>query len=324
MDKKKVNVRAPASTANVGSGFDSIGIALDMHTELELSSHSQLQFEWSDENGAITPFPFSNEENLIFQAMRKVCKLLHQDMPKMRVIVKSNIPSTRGLGSSASAFVAGLVAINKWLGEPLTRDELLWIAAEKEGHPDNVGASLFGGVFVGAMDWEAEKVQYNTIPFPSKWTWLAAIPSYSSSTVSARKRLPDSYHKQDVIFNVSRYGLLVSSIMLGDEDGIKTGFFDKLHTPYRQDKIPGFDRLISSKSETDALGFVISGAGPTVLGLFREESPLQAARHHMKECLKTEKHDVEIQSLNVDPSGVVVRERVEPNDPSQYHIVSSC
>ncbi|KGX90164.1 homoserine kinase [Pontibacillus marinus] len=306
MSHEKIKVRAPASTANLGSGFDSIGIALDMYTEVEMSSHNHLQFEWIDENGNHTPFPFTNEENLIFQAMKKVCELLQRDIPNVKVIVKSTIPSTRGLGSSASAFVAGLVAINKWLGGALSKDDLLWLAAEKEGHPDNVGASLFGGVFVGAMDWEAKKVQHNYIPFPNKWKWLAAIPSYSSSTASARKKLPDSYEKQDVIFNLSRYGLLVSSIMLGDEEGLKTGFFDKLHTPYRQDSIPGFDRLMNSQDEIGALGFMISGAGPTVLGLVPQKANLKKAQLYMEQFLKSEAHDVDVIPLNVDHFGVQV------------------
>jgi len=312
--EKKIKVKAPASTANLGSGFDSIGIAFQMYTELEMTSYDHLQFEWLHESGEVTPFPFTDEENLIYQAMEKVCQLLHKDVPNVRVIVKSNIPSTRGLGSSASAFVAGLVGVNKWFGDALSSDELLWLAAEKEGHTDNVGASLFGGVFIGAMDWEKRKVNYNTIPFSNQWTWLAAIPSYSLSTVGARNQLPDEYQKDDVVFNLSRYGILVSSILLGDEEGIKAGLFDRLHFPYRQHNIPGFERLLTTKDEVNALGFIISGAGPTILGLFPQQANLEKARLNMEQSLKTDEHDVQVMPLAVDHSGV----QVSVNEETDY------
>lgn len=302
----KVNVKVPASTANLGSGFDCIGVAFQLYTELDIYPSDKLEFHWRNDEGAIRAYPFLEDENLIFQAMKKVCLLLNKDLPDVKVIVQSNIPSTAGLGSSASAFIAGLAAINKWFGEPFSKDELLWIAAEREGHPDNVGASLFGGVFIGAIDWEAKKVHYSHFPFPSRWVWLAAIPAYSLATHKARQLLPEKYSKADVVFNLSRYGVLVSSLLTGNDEGVKSGLEDQLHQPYRQYLIPGFDQLVAEKTKMNTLGFVISGAGPTVLGLFASDTNLIESHRSMQEILNRHSDRFDVITLNVDQSGVQV------------------
>lgn len=321
--RKKIQVKAPASTANLGSGFDSIGIAFNLYTEIEMIENSELHFTWVDDHNVGTPFPFSNDENLIYQAMKNVCDHLNKDVPNVHVAVSSTIPASRGLGSSASAFVAGLVGMNAWFDNVLSKDELLWFAAKREGHTDNVGASLFGGVFLGSINWEEKQVHYNTFPFPDQWRWLAAIPSYTSSTVSARNQLPDTYPKQDVVYNVSRYGLLVSSLLLADEKGIRTGLFDKLHTPYRQDNIPGFENLMQYQKELNALGFVISGAGPTILGLFHQQANLQEGRMFMEQSLQKESYEVDVIPLNVDHDGVQVYVTYKSNEQSELSFQSN-
>lgn len=303
---KGLRVRVPASTANLGSGFDSIGVAFQMYTELELIASDKLEFIWKEKSGELTPFPFSDQENLILRAMKKVCQSLDCKLPALQVIVQSDIPAKRGLGSSASAFVAGLCAMNSWLEGSLSSEELLWLATEEEGHADNVGAALFGGVFIGALDREENKVHYLSQPFPEKWPWLVAIPSYSLSTSSARRLLPEQYSRTDAIYNLSRYGLLTSSILAGDAAGVREGLKDRLHQPYRQSLIPGFAELKKKAEGIGALGFVISGAGPSVLGLFEEADQLDQARQLMEASLSLPPHQIDVRKLNVDQRGVQI------------------
>ncbi|GAA0354945.1 homoserine kinase [Bacillus horti] len=300
---KQVKVRVPASTANLGSGFDAIGVAFQLYTELTLEENDKLEFLWADKGGDIKPFPFVPEENLILKAMKRVASEIGAPLPNLEVIVQSDIPFTRGLGSSAAAYVAGLFAMNEWLKGGLSKDQLLWIAAEEEGHPDNVGASIFGGFFIGAIDWEARRVHYNALKFPEKWTWLAAIPSYTLSTSKARHLLPSTYSKQDALFNLSRYGLLTSSLLTENEQGVILGLNDRLHQPYRQHLIPGFEDLCQKREQLQALGFVISGAGPTVLGLFGRGADLSYAKQQMEQSLSKSGEVVRVEQLMVDQIG---------------------
>lgn len=303
---KHLQVRVPASTANLGSGFDSIGVAFQRYLELSITAHDQVEFLWDHGDRAYKPFPYSNEDNLILRAMKKLCTHLGEPLPAVQIIVRSEIPSARGLGSSAAAYVAGLIAMNAWLEGGLDKSELLWLAAEEEGHADNVGASIFGGVFCGAMNWEQRKVIFNSLEFPVKWCWLAAIPAYSLSTLKARQLLPDQYKREDTTYNLSRYGLLVSSILLENEAGMLESLQDRLHQPYRQALIPGFEQLVATKDQCGALGFMISGAGPAVLGLFKANTDLEQASKHMQELLTQKGQQLEIRRLAVDQDGAQV------------------
>ena len=153
------------------------------------------------------------------------------------------------MGSSASAYVAGLVIANNYLGYPLSDSELLWLATEKEGHPDNVGPSIFGGVFLGSVNWEEKKVIHHRQPFPEEWQLVVAIPSYELSTAKAREILPKTYSKADSVFNLGRFGMLVSSLFTRNKDALRLGLEDALHQPFRSHLIPGFTELLREKEE---------------------------------------------------------------------------
>jgi homoserine kinase len=302
---EKIIVKVPASTANVGSGFDSIGIAFGLYATLEIEAAAQTEFIWQGE--ALAGYIISEEDNLVLKGMDKVYTIAQQQRPHLRVVVNSDIPLTRGLGSSASAFVSGLVAANELLHQPFTDEELLWLATEEEGHPDNVGASIFGGVFMASVDWEKRKVHYHQQSFPKEWQWLAAIPSYKISTSVARQLLPQQYSKKDTIYNVSRYGLFVASLLSGNKKGVSAGLDDCLHQPYRQHLIPGFRELVLQKDELCAIGFVISGAGPTVLGLVDQEADQEHIMLNMKERMAVRDHTIEVKPLAVENFGYSVQ-----------------
>jgi homoserine kinase len=304
-DLEKLIIRVPASTANLGSGFDSIGIAFDLYATLEIDPAVQTEFIW--QGASLAGYTIAEEDNLVLKAMDKIYALAQVERPHLRVIVNSDIPLTRGLGSSAAAFVAGLVAANELLQQPYTDEELLWLATEEEGHPDNVGASIFGGVFIASVDWEKKKVHYHQQAFPEEWQWLAAIPSYTISTSVARQLLPQQYSKKDAVYNVSRFGLFVASLLSRNKDGVAAGLDDSLHQPYRQHLIPGFRELVIEKDDLGAIGFVISGAGPTVLGLVDQEADQASIMLQMKERMTVKDHTIEVKCLAVENFGYSVQ-----------------
>ncbi|WP_025027394.1 homoserine kinase [Caldalkalibacillus mannanilyticus] len=303
--EERMIVRVPASTANLGSGFDSIGIALQLYLTLEVEKAEKTHFVWKGKD--LEGLEISEEDNLILQAILRLYSLCNQNPPQLRIEVSSEIPLTRGLGSSASAYVGGLVIANELLGHPFTIEELLWLATEEEGHPDNVGASLLGGVVMASVDWDQKKVVYHKQSFPIQWKWIAAIPSYTLSTALARNLLPEQYPKQDAIYNLSRYGMLVSSLMTGNRAGMKMGLQDALHQPYRSQLIPGFEELLRRQDELNMIGFVISGAGPTVLGLMEEVEDHEQVVNEMRNVMTIAGHTVEVFPLAVDQEGFSVQ-----------------
>lgn len=305
LQDEKIIIRVPASTANVGSGFDSIGIAFQLYTTIEVEIADSTQFYWQGE--ALSGISIADEDNLILKGMERVFCLLKRKRPEFRVTVTSDIPLTRGLGSSASAYVAGLIAANEVLNNPLDDDELLWLATEEERHPDNVGASIFGGIFVASVDWQKKNVCYHRQDFPEEWQWIAAIPSYTLSTTLARNLLPKQYDKEDTIYNLSRYGLLVASLMTGNIEGVARGLEDALHQPYRKHLIPGFEELVKQKDKLSAIGFMISGAGPTVLGLVSNITNQGMVMQKMKELMEVQGHHIAVQPLAVENYGYSVK-----------------
>ncbi|WP_202080203.1 homoserine kinase [Caldalkalibacillus salinus] len=302
-EHRSITVRVPASTANLGSGFDSIGVAFQLYTTVTAQASDHVSFEWKTD--ALQQANISATDNLIWKAMTDVYEYVGRPLPSLHITVTSDIPLTRGLGSSASAYVAGLKLANEWLDGPLTNQELLHLAAREEGHPDNVGASLFGGVFLGTIDPATGSVCYQTLHFPENWKWIAAIPSYPLSTKEARGILPSAYDKHDVIYNVSRFGLLISAILRADERAMQEGLQDRLHQPYRTDLISGLAPLMSEEKQNGLLGYMISGAGPTVLALVSQSSIITDVKERMEYHLKTQDDGLRVTELDIDRQGAI-------------------
>lgn len=302
-DCGKMLVKVPASSANLGSGFDSIGVAVNLYLTIEVEKSTELSFDWQ---GHLAGLDIRPEDNLILEGMQQVFALQGKSVPPLSLTVKSDIPLTRGLGSSASAYVAGLVIANQYLGNPLTEDELLWLATEKEGHPDNVGPAIFGGVFLASVNWEEKRVIHHRQPFPEEWQLVVAIPSYEVSTKKAREILPSYYSKAESVFNISRFGMLVSSLFTKNKEAFKLGLEDALHQPFRSHLIPGFSQLLAERDELGVFGFVISGAGPTVLAIMDESADIDRVMRRMRETLTIEGHDVDVKRIEVDNQGYAV------------------
>ncbi|MGG4141548.1 homoserine kinase [Paenibacillus algorifonticola] len=296
MNNRRVIVKVPASTANLGPGFDTLGMALSLYAWVEMSVAEHTVFRlYGDEMKGIP----EDKSNLIYKVAQLVFKEAGVQVPELDIAMYSNIPLTRGLGSSASAIVGALVAANALIGSPLSDDKLFQMATALEGHPDNVGASLFGGIVVSAW-WDGERADYVRLAPHEKLETLVAIPSFQLSTEKARHALPKQISMQDAVFNVSRSSLLVAALASGELGLIRHAMRDRLHQPYRAALIPGMAEILAKAADFGALGAALSGAGPTLIAFVESDSPRkQELEHFLLETLKQE--GIEAQTLWLKP-----------------------
>jgi homoserine kinase len=260
MLKDRVRIRVPASTANLGPGFDSLGMALNLYTWIEMSPADATRITLFGEELAGLP---TDKRNLVYQVAQQVFQAAGVSCPELEISMYSEIPLTRGLGSSASAIVGGLAAANALIGRPLTDDDLFQIATRLEDHPDNVGASLFGGIVVAY--WDGVRAEHAIVEPHERLDVLAVIPDYHLSTEKARLALPRQVPLKDAVFNIGHAALLVAALAQGNLAMIRHAMKDALHQPYRTALVPGMARILAEAADHGALGAALSGAGPTML-----------------------------------------------------------
>lgn len=256
-------MRIPATTANMGPGFDCIGMAFDLYNYIAFAPYG------GDNDCALTSDGTAGSielgrENLIYQAYAAVFQYLHRPVAGIRMHFENNVPYSRGLGSSSAALIGGVKVANAVLGEPLSDGELLNIALQFEGHPDNIAPALLGGVVISGLD-EAGQVFYRKITPPANLHCTVIIPDYPLATQRAREVLPQQVSRQDAVFNIGRMALLVDALHTGDLRQLSLAMEDKLHQPYRMPLIVGMEELIPQAKALGALNVTISGAGPTIL-----------------------------------------------------------
>ncbi|ANS75487.1 homoserine kinase [Paenibacillus yonginensis] len=262
-----VRIKVPASTANLGPGFDTLGMALSLFAWIEMKPAERTVFHLYGEELRGIP---KDKSNLVYKLAQQVFAEAGVAVPELEISMASDIPLTRGLGSSASAIVGALYAANELIGAPLSMEKLFDMATAVEKHPDNVGASLFGGI-VSAV-WDGERAVHLRIEPPAELQVLVAIPSFWLPTEQARKILPDSLSMKDVVFNVSRASLLTGALASGRLDLIAAAMQDRIHQPYRAPLIPGMEQILAEACSHGALGAALSGAGPTLLALVERNS----------------------------------------------------
>lgn len=251
-------VRVPASSANLGPGFDCFGVAWDLYNEIEyeLTEHG-LVIEGCDER-------FRGEDNLTWRAFRRTLEHAGVPLPGVTIrFLKTDIPVSRGLGSSAALIAGGVTAADRLCSLGLSNEERLSIATEIEGHPDNVAPALFGGLTVSAM--AGERAVTCSCPISPKLFFTVLIPPFELSTESARSVLPSSYSRADAVFNLSRTAILLRALELGDPQLLKIGLEDRIHQPYRLPLIQGIEKAKAAAEACGAIGLCISGAGSTLL-----------------------------------------------------------
>ena len=264
-----VTVTVPATTANLGPGFDCIGAALSLYnrfqfSRLEPSATEKLKITVTGQEAAKVKI---DDRNLAYQAFIKLYGYLNQSPPPVAIHINMQVPLARGLGSSATAIVGGLVGANELAGKPLSQVEVMQLAIELEGHPDNVVPALLGGCRLAASNTPSGSWEICDIPWHPDIVPVVAIPDFELSTAEARKVLPADYSKADAIFNAAHLGLLVRALETGNENWLRCALQDKIHQPYRQSLIRGYEAVQQAVVNAGAYGMVISGAGPTLLAL---------------------------------------------------------
>jgi homoserine kinase len=272
-DNRRVTVKVPASTANLGPGFDSLGMALSLYAWIEMSESRTGETVFRFYGDGMEGLP-ADKSNLLYKVAQLVFDQAGVNVPELEIAMYSDIPLARGLGSSATAIIAALVAANALIGSPLSDDDLFQLATKLEGHPDNVGASLFGGIVVAA--WDGEAAHYARIEPNAKLETLVAIPAFELATEKARHALPSQLAMADAVYNVGRSSLLVAALAGGELGLIRHAMKDRLHQPYRAPLIPGMTEILERATEFGALGSALSGAGPTLIAFVDADSPSKA------------------------------------------------
>jgi homoserine kinase len=287
----------PASTANLGPGFDTLGMALSLYAWIEMSAAETTTFRlYGDQMQGIP----TDKSNLLYKVAQLVFEEAGVSVPELDVAMYSDIPLARGLGSSASAIVGALVAANALIGSPLTVHKLFQLATKLEGHPDNVGASLFGGIVVSA--WDGERADYVRLAPHAKLETLVAIPAFQLATEKARHALPSQISMADAVFNVGRSSLLVAALASGELGLIRHAMRDRLHQPYRAPLIPGMSAILEHAVEYGALGAALSGAGPTLIAFVDADSKSKSELEQF--LLATLKQEgIEAETMWLKPAG---------------------
>ncbi len=255
-------VLVPATTANLGPGFDCLGLSLTLYNSVVVHSASRKEFSVQGEGAGVLN---EDESNLVWQAACHLWRTVGYSAPALSLTMDNAIPLGRGLGSSAAAIVAGLMLANRVAGNLCPRSELVDMATELEGHPDNVAPALLGGLAVSAI--ADNQVLTASFPWPHDLQVVACAPDYELSTQRARQVLPVAVSRRDAVFNVSRVALLLAALQAGDFTMLRQAADDRLHQPYRLALIPGADAVRERALAAGALASVISGAGPTLLAL---------------------------------------------------------
>ena len=257
-----VRVRVPATTANLGPGFDTLGLALAFHNEVVAAPADGVTVRVEGEGAGYLP---TDERNVVVRGIRLAFEEVGHPFTGCVLHCLNRIPAARGLGSSAAAWVGGLVAGNALMGSPLSTETLLKLAARAEGHPDNVAAALLGGLTV-SCDVDGRTIALR-LPVPSGLQWIVLVPEVTSSTAEARSVLPVTVPRPDAVFNVQRVSLLLAALQLGRGEVLGTAMDDRLHQPYRNRLFPWMPRVTEAARAAGALGCVLSGAGPSLLAV---------------------------------------------------------
>lgn len=297
-------VRVPASTANLGPGFDCMGIALRLCSEAEFELIDKgIEINITNEGKDYVP---KDENNLISRSMKYLFSKAGKVCDGVRVNVNSHIPVTRGLGSSSAAIVAGLVGANYLLDNRFSRDDLLRAACEIEGHPDNVTPALTGGFTVSLFD--GKKVHYSKSDISSEIKFAAMIPEFYLPTRRSRSLLPDYTRFKNAAYNVAQASLLTAALSKGDTELLSVCFKDKLHQRYRFPQIKSGEYIIRAARRFGACGGYISGAGPTIMSVVCKE--YDEFESKMNELIKTNLPNWRLVMLDVDNDGAYIEKSI--------------
>jgi homoserine kinase len=296
----------PASTSNLGAGFDCFGLALNLYltirarTDPEGKEECHVRTTGSRENAALP----NNATNLIFRAMAYAAKREHFTLPPVDLVVHNEIPLASGLGSSGAAIVGGIKLSGLLTGKELTNEKIQRYATEFEGHPDNVSAALYGGFVINCVTGKGEVFSIKG-EWPKDLQIVVVSPRSQLSTLTARAQLPRSVLRVDAVYNVQRAALFASALLNRRYDLLWEAMRDKLHQPFRESLVPGLREALALPRKPGLLGIALSGAGPGILALVNDQ-PKEIGGEIAK-CFEAHKIHSTIRVLEADNQGCQVR-----------------
>ena len=309
----KVSVKVPATTANIGPGFDCLGMALPIYNTITIEETvlpgTGIENNVIAESAAIDELSLEHipldENSLVYKAVELLYNSIGQTPSELKINIHSNIPVARGLGSSASVIVGALIAANELLGKPADEVALLSIACEIEGHPDNITPAIVGGLVLSSQE-DDGSVIYRKLNWPTEWAITVCVPDFELSTDIARSVLPKEVPMKDAIFNAQRLGMFVQAVNTKDAELMKLALKDRLHQPYRMKLVPGLDKIMDNLRHIDSvLGCVLSGAGSSIL-VISEKNDLDKIRGIVKDTWTDQNIKSDIKTLNIEQTGAQI------------------
>lgn len=309
----KVSVKVPATTANMGPGFDCVGMALPLYNTITIEETvlpgTGIEINVLADSDSIDQLSLdhipSDENSIVYKAVELLYNSIGQTPSELKINIHSNIPVARGLGSSSSVIVGALIAANELLGRPADEVALLSIACEIEGHPDNITPAIVGGLVISSQE-DDGSVVYRKLNWPSDWAVTVCVPDFELSTDIARSVLPKEVPMKDAIFNAKRLAMFVEAVHTHDSELMKLALQDRLHQPYRMKLVPGLDKIIDNLRHFDnVLGCVLSGAGSSIL-IISKKNNLDKIRSIVKDTWADQNIKCEIKTLSVENNGVQI------------------
>lgn len=295
-----IRIKIPATSANLGAGFDSLGLAVNLYNYVDMELSDKIDISSSDNTRVPT-----NQNNLVYSSANYLFELCGKKLEGLKIVQSNNIPMTRGLGSSSACIIGGLVGANELLGNQFPKDELVNIASKIEGHPDNTTPALLGGIVTAVI--EDNKVYWVKQEVLNQLKMVAIIPDFQLSTAKARKCLPSHVSHLDARFNLSRAALFSASLLQGKYENIKIAVNDKLHQPYRMKLIAHAQDVFDKAYDQNAYGVYISGAGPTIMAIINGEDNVFS--NGMREYLDSYSlNGWQIKELRIDNLGTTVEQ----------------
>lgn len=285
----------------MGAGFDTLGIALSLYNRISIEEIPEGLEIYTSNGGGFVP---KGENNLIYRAMNTVFETVGYKPLGIRISQNSSIPMTRGLGSSSACIVGGMLAANIISGRKLTYNEIIHLAAQMEGHPDNVGPALYGGFCVSAM--LNDKTIVKSAKINPNIKFAVMVPDYFVVTKKSRGALPEEVPFGDATHNISRALLFRDALVSGDTELLREGVDDRLHQQYRKAYIEEMDKIFEKTYELGSCATYLSGSGPTILSVL--DSRHRAFSGEMQRFFRENEHKWKCMVLDVDNVGAVISE----------------
>jgi homoserine kinase len=307
-----ISVRVPATSANLGPGYDAVGLALSLSMRISLDRAPAPTIEVYGTGADLIP---RGLDHPAYRAASFVAEIVGESDAHFHLVQENAIPPTRGLGGSAAALVGGAVAANDLFGGQIAAPDLLNLVCELDGHPDNAAPALLGGLVIGTLTpggVSAVRLE------PRDLKAVVAVPDFAVSTTAARRALPEQVPHRDAVFNVGRSGLLLGALATGEYELLRVAMQDRLHQPYRSHLVPGLEDVIEAALAYGAYGACLSGSGPTVLAFAPEEHAPQIARamqtafEAQRVASKSWALEIDLAGARVEPPGEVAVPALEP------------